>query len=51
MAIGREFEEAHGSILMKTTRYHNEEDIEYVLEVLPKAVKRLREITGTTGVG
>ena len=51
VAIGREFEEAHGSILMKTTRYHNEEDIEYVLEVLPKAVKRLREITGTTGVG
>ena len=50
VAIGREFEEAHGSILMKTTRYHNEEDIEYVLEVLPKAVKRLREITGTTGV-
>lgn len=51
VAIGRKFEEAHGSILMKTTRYHKEEDIEYVLEVLPKAVKRLREITGATRVG
>jgi len=50
VAIGRRFEEAHGSILMKTTRYHQEEDIEYVLDVLPKAVERLRGITGTTRV-
>ena len=50
VAIGRRFEEAHGSILMKITRYHQEEDIEYVLEVLPKAVKRLRGITGATRV-
>lgn len=50
VAIGRRFEEAHGSILMKTTRYHKEEDINYVLEVLPKAVERLRGITGSTGV-
>ncbi|MEM3736269.1 MAG: cysteine desulfurase family protein [Candidatus Bathyarchaeia archaeon] len=50
-AIGRKFEEAHGSILMKVTRYHTEEDIDYVLEVFPKAVERLRGITGTTVVG
>jgi cysteine desulfurase len=50
VAIGRRFEEAHGSILMKTTRYHQEEDIEYVLDVLPKAVERLRGITGATRV-
>ncbi|MEM2643035.1 MAG: cysteine desulfurase family protein [Candidatus Bathyarchaeia archaeon] len=50
-AIGRKFEEAHGSILMKVTRIHREEDIDYVLEVLPKAVERLRGITGTTVVG
>ncbi|MEM2465711.1 MAG: cysteine desulfurase family protein [Candidatus Bathyarchaeia archaeon] len=50
-AIGRKFEEAHGSILMKVTRIHTEEDIDYVLEVLPKAVDRLRGITGTTVVG
>ena len=49
-AIGRRFEEAHGSILMKVTRLHTEEDIKYVLEVLPKAVERLRSITGSTVV-
>ncbi|MBT0160719.1 cysteine desulfurase [Candidatus Bathyarchaeota archaeon A05DMB-2] len=50
VAIGRRFSEAHGSILMKTTRYHTEEDITYVLEVLPNAVKRIRGIVGSTGV-
>jgi len=50
VAIGRKFSEAHGSILMKTTRYHTEEDITYVLDVLPKAVNRIRGIVGSTGV-
>jgi len=50
VAIGRKFDEAHGSILMKVTRYHTEEDINYVLEVIPKAVERIRGIVGTTGV-
>jgi cysteine desulfurase len=50
VAIGRRFSEAHGSILMKTTRYHTEEDIAYVLEVLPKSVARIRGIVGSTGV-
>ncbi len=50
MAIGRIYEEAHGSILMKVTRSHTEEDIAYVLEVLPKAVNRIRGIVGSTGV-
>ena len=50
VAIGRHFSEAHGSILMKTTRYHTEEDITYVLEVLPSAVNRIRGIVGSTGV-
>jgi cysteine desulfurase len=44
-AIGNEFEEAHGSVLMKVTRYHTNEDIEYVLDAFPKAVKRLRMIS------
>ena len=44
VAIGRRYEAAHGSILMKVTRYHNEEDINYVLEVAPKAIKRIRSI-------
>ena len=50
VAIGRKFDEAHGSILMKVTRYHTEEDINHVLEAIPKAVERIRGITGSTGV-
>ena len=50
IAIGRIFEEAHGSILMKVTRNHTEEDIAYVLKVLPTAVNRIRGIVGSTGV-
>jgi len=50
VAIGRRFSEAHGSILMKTTRNHTEEDITYVLKVLPAAVERIRGIVGSTGV-
>jgi cysteine desulfurase len=50
VAIGRRYSEAHGSVLMKTTRYHTEEDITYVLKVLPDAVNRIRGIVGSTGV-
>jgi len=50
VAIGRHFSEAHGSILMKTTRYHTEEDITHVLKVLPNAVNRIRGIVGSTDV-
>jgi cysteine desulfurase len=50
VAIGRRFEEAHGSVLMKTTRYLTEEDIAYTLEVIPEAVNRIRRIVGSTGV-
>jgi len=48
-AIRRKFEEAHGSVLMKVTRYHTDEDIEYVLKVFPKAVERLRVISSIKG--
>jgi len=47
VAIGRKFIEAHGSVLMKVTRSHTKEDIDYVLEVIPEAVKRIRGIVGT----
>jgi cysteine desulfurase len=50
VAIGRRYEEAHGSLLMKTTRYLTEEDIAYVLKVFPEAVHRIRRIVGSTGV-
>ena len=50
VAIGRRFSEAHGSVLMKTVRTHTEEDIIYVLDVIPSAVERIRRIVGSTGV-
>jgi cysteine desulfurase len=50
VAIGKKFGEAHGSILMKVTRMHTEEDINYALRVIPRAVQRIRGITGSTGV-
>lgn len=50
-AIGRRFEEAHGSILMKVTRDHTDEDVDYVLEAIPRAVERLRAIYGSMGGG
>lgn len=45
LAIGRRYEEAHGSLLMKTSPFHTVDDIEYVLEVLPKAVGRIRSLS------
>jgi cysteine desulfurase len=50
VAIGRKFDEAHGSILMKVTRLHTEEDINYALKVIPSAADRIRGIVGSTGV-
>ena len=50
IAIGRKFDQAHGSILMKVSRVHSEEDINYASEVIPKAVDRIRGISGSTGV-
>jgi cysteine desulfurase len=49
VAIGKKFDQAHGSILMKVSRVHTEEDINYALEVIPKAVERIRGISGSTG--
>jgi cysteine desulfurase len=50
VAIGRKFVEAHGSVLMKVTRYHTEEDVDYALEVIPNAVRRIRGIVGSMEV-
>jgi len=35
---------------MKITRTHKKEDVDYVLEQVPKAVNRIRGIVGSTGV-
>ncbi len=45
-AIGRKPEEAHGSLLMKLNRLNTEEQVDYVLERMPKVIKRIRSITG-----
>lgn len=45
LAIGRQFHEAHGSVLMKVTPLHKKVDMEYVIESLPDAVRRLRLIS------
>jgi len=45
LAIGRKHEEAHGSILFKLCHYHKEDDINYALDVIPRAVEMLRKIT------
>lgn len=45
LAIGRRYEEAHGSILMKITPFHTRSDIEYILEVIPEAVSRVRSLS------
>jgi cysteine desulfurase len=42
MAIGLDEVSAHGSLRLTLSRFNTEEDINYVLEVLPSAVERLR---------
>jgi cysteine desulfurase len=45
MAIGNSAEDAHGSIRFSLGRYTKSEDVNYVLRVLPKIVKRLRKFS------
>ena len=45
LAIGLKPEQAHGSLRLSLGRWTKEKDIDYVLEVLPKIIKRLREIS------
>ena len=49
LAIKRKYEEAHGSILMKTTPFLTREDIEYVLASFPEAVNRIRSMSPLKG--
>ncbi|MCS7253582.1 MAG: cysteine desulfurase NifS [Armatimonadota bacterium] len=49
-AMGIPHELAHGSLRFSLGRFTTEEDIDYVLDVLPKVVERLREIS-PYGVG
>ncbi|PIS38743.1 MAG: cysteine desulfurase NifS [Candidatus Nealsonbacteria bacterium CG08_land_8_20_14_0_20_43_11] len=45
LAIGLRHERAHGSLRLTLGRWTTEKDIDYVLEALPKVIKRLREIS------
>ncbi|UMZ74892.1 cysteine desulfurase NifS [Natranaerofaba carboxydovora] len=44
-AMGLDHQSAHGSLRFTIGRGNNEEDIDYVLEVLPEIVSRLREMS------
>jgi cysteine desulfurase len=45
LAIGLKPQEAHGSLRLSLGKYTTNEDVNYVLEVVPKSVERLRQIS------
>jgi cysteine desulfurase len=45
LALGLKPQECHGSIRLSLGKYTTKEEVDYVLEVVPKAVERLREIS------
>jgi len=45
MAIGLKHEQAHGSLRLTLGRWTTEKEIGFVLKVLPKIIKKLREIS------
>jgi cysteine desulfurase len=48
LATGLKHEEAHGSLLFTLGKQNKEADIDYVIEILPQIVKRLRQISPLT---
>ena len=44
LGIGKRYEEAHGSILMKVSPMHEEDDIMYAIEQIRGAAERIRSI-------
>jgi len=45
LAIGLKPEQAHGSLRLSLGRWTKEKEIDYVLEVLPKVIEKLRKIS------
>ncbi len=45
LAIGLKPEEARGNLRLSLGKYNTEEDIEYILQVLPRVVKQLRAMS------
>lgn len=50
-AIGLKHEEAHGSLLFTLGRRNTEEEVDYVIRIMPDIVKRLREMSPLTPKG
>jgi cysteine desulfurase len=48
LAIGLKHEEAHGSVLFTLGRQNTEEQIDYVISIMPDIVRRLREMSPLT---
>jgi cysteine desulfurase len=49
LATGTELERAHGSIRMSLGRENTMKDVEYVLDVLPKVIKKIRSMSTEAG--
>jgi len=49
LATGTTMERAHGSIRMSLGRENTMKDVEYVLEVLPKVIKKIRKMSTEPG--
>ena len=47
-AIGLKHEEAHGSLLFTLGRQNTQEEVDYVIRIMPEIVKRLREMSPLT---
>jgi cysteine desulfurase len=45
LALGLKPQECHGSLRLTLGKYSTEEEVDFVLEVVPKAIERLREIS------
>ena len=45
LAIGLKHEVAHGSLRLSLSESNTEEDVDYILEVLPPIVDRLRQMS------
>ena len=48
IALGLKHEEAHGSVVLTLSRSNTEEDVDYIIDVLPGIVERLRMMSPLT---
>jgi cysteine desulfurase len=46
--MGLKHEEAHGSLLFTLGKQNKEEEVEYVIDIMPNIVKRLRVMSPLT---